>query len=210
MRRLASLITVSVAALGISGCVSWDWSEPDDFFAFYELPEQPQLADATFCHAYGCQVRSQVDLRPHWQAVRDQFANVQNAAQERYAMAQAVGAIERAVGPILGTADDPGGVLNASWSGNPAYQDCIDEAANTTMLLVLMERDGLLRHHNLHSPSIRGVFIDGRWQHYTAVVEETAVGERYAIDSWFRANGEPAYVMPFQEWYTGYGIPADA
>ena len=210
MRRLVALITVSVAALALSGCVSWDWSEPDDFFAFYELPEQPQLADATFCHAYGCQVRSQVDLRPHWQAVRDEFANVQNAAQERYAMAQAVGIIETSVGPILGTADDPGGVLNASWSGNPAYQDCIDEAANTTMLLVLMESDGLLRFHNLHSPSIRGVFIDGRWQHYPAVVEETAAGARYAIDSWFRTNGEPAYVMPFQEWYTGYGIPADA
>ena len=210
MRRLASLIAVSVAALAISGCVSWDWSEPDDFFAFYELPEQPQMDNATFCHAYGCQVRSQVDLRPHWQAVRDEFANVQNAAKERYAMAQAVGIIEASVGPILGTADDPGGVLNASWSGNPAYQDCIDEAANTTMLLVLMEQDRLLRFHNLHSPSIRGVFIDGRWQHYTAVVEETAAGERYAIDSWFRANGEPAYVMPFQDWYTGYGIPADA
>ncbi|MDW3098822.1 MAG: hypothetical protein R8J41_12045 [Alphaproteobacteria bacterium] len=210
MVRAFSGFVAGASALLLAGCVSWDWSEPDDFFAFYELPEQPQMADATFCHAYGCQMRSQVDLRPHWQAVRAEFANVKTASEERYAMAQAVGVIETAVGPILGTADDPGGVLNASWSGDPAYQDCIDEAANTTMLLVLMERDGLIRHHNLHSPSIRGAFIDGRWQHYTAVIEETATEERYAIDSWFRTNGEPAYVMPFQEWYTGYGIPADA
>jgi len=210
MRRVVSTLAAAASALLLAGCVSWDWSEPDDFFAFYELPEQPQLDDATFCHAYGCQVRTQVDLRPYWQPVRDQFATVQNAAQERYAMAQAIGLIETAVGPILGTADDPGGVLNASWSGDPAYQDCVDEAANTTMLLVLMEQDGLLRHHSLHSPSIRGAFIDGRWQHYTAVVEEDATETRYAIDSWFRSNGEPAYVMLYEEWFRGYGIPADA
>jgi len=210
MRKGLSVIAVSVAALALSGCVSWGWSEPDDFFAFYELPEQPQITSATFCHAYGCQVRSRVDITDAWPRVRAEFANVQSPAQERYAMAQAVGIVETAVGPVLGTADDPGGVLNSAWTGNPAYQDCIDEAANTTMLLVLMKQDGLFRFHDVHSPSIRGAFIDGRWQHYTAVVEETGNEDRFVIDSWFRGNGRPAVVMPFQEWYTGYGIPPEA
>ncbi|WP_422006083.1 hypothetical protein [Pyruvatibacter mobilis] len=210
MRRYLSMLPVSVAALALAGCVSWGWFEPEDFFAHYDLPQQPQLADATFCHAYSCQTRSQVDLTQVWPAVRAEFATVQTPAQERYAMAQAVGLVETAVGPVLGTADDPGGVLNSAWSGNPAYQDCIDEAANTTMLLVLMKQDGLFRFHDVDSPSIRGAFIDGRWQHYTAVVEETASEERYVVDSWFRVNGRPAVVMPFQDWYTGYGIPPEA
>ena len=70
MRRYLSMLPVSVAALALAGCVSWGWFEPEDFFAHYDLPQQPQLADATFCHAYSCQTRSQVDLTQVWPAVR--------------------------------------------------------------------------------------------------------------------------------------------
>lgn len=210
MGRIFAAITSSAASFALAGCVSWGWFEPSDFFAHYNLPQEPDIESATFCHGYGCQVTSVVDMTPIWGKVRAEFANVQNPAQERYAMAQAVAVVETYSGAILGTADDPGGVLNASWSGDPAYQDCIDEAANTTLLLVLLAKDGVIRHHTIDSPSIRGAFIDGRWQHYTAVVEETGSKERFVIDSWFRDNGRPAVVMPFQEWYTGYGIPPEA
>ncbi len=210
MRSMMSAAAALGASLLLAGCISWDWHEPNDFFAFYELPQNPQLENATFCHAYGCQVKSQVDLRPIWERVSAEFINVQDAAQERYAIAQAIGIVETQVGPVLGTSDDPGGVLNASWSGNPDYQDCIDEAANTTMLMVLMHQTGLVKYHAIDPPSIRGAFIDGRYQHFTAVATETDSGTRYAFDSWFRNNGRPAYVMLFRDWFTGYGIPADA
>lgn len=203
-------VSAAAAAFALSACVSWGWFEPADFFAVYNLPDEPRLADATFCHAYGCQVRTEVDLRPVWPQVEAAFARAETPAQERHAMAEAVALVERATGQVLGTADDPGGVLNASWSGDPAYQDCVDEAANTTTLLVLAARRGLLAHHTVAPPSIRGAFIDGRWQHYAAVVEATATGEKFVVDSWFRANGEPAVVMEFDTWYTGYGIPDEA
>ncbi len=209
MRRIA--VTLALAAPLLAGCVSWGWFEPEDFFALYELPSDPQVGRVTFCHAYACQTKTAVNLRgPTWDAVRAEFAKAQNPAQERYAMAQAVAIVETAVGPVLGTADDPGGVLNASWSGDPAYQDCVDEAANTTTLLVLLQREGVLRYHTVEPPSIRGAFIDGRWQHYTAVVKETQTENRYVVDSWFRDNGRPAVIMTFDDWYTGYGVPDEA
>lgn len=210
MRRIWNVSPMPLAGLALAGCVSWGWFAPEDFFAVYGLPAEPVAERVTFCHAYNCQRQTQVDLGPAWPRIEAHFARALSPEEERDAMAHAVAVAEQAAGPVLGTSDDPGGVLNAAWSGNPAYQDCVDEAANTTTLLVLIANAGLLKRHTVEPPSIRGAFIDGRWQHYTAVVRETATGARFAVDSWFRANGEPAVVMDFDAWYTGYGIPDEA
>lgn len=204
------IILPPLLGLVLAGCVSWGWFAPGDFFALYGLPEAPARERAVMCHGYGCQHRTPVDLGPVWGEVAALFAAPLTPAGERGAMARAVALAETAAGPVLGTADDPGGVLNAAWSGNPAYQDCVDEAANTTTLLVLIEDAGLLRHHAVKAPSIRGMFLDGRWQHYAAVVAQRADGARFVVDSWFRDNGRPAVVMDFDSWYRGYGTPAEA
>jgi hypothetical protein len=89
-------------------------------------------------------------------------------------------------------------------SGNQL--DCVDESTNSTTYLRMMERDGLLRYHRVGSRAARarsGGFIIG-WPHFTAVIEEIASGEKWAVDSWFRNNGEPPEVVPLSLWRTGW------
>jgi hypothetical protein len=78
--------------------------------------------------------------------------------------------------------------------------DCIDEATNTTSLLLLLADKGFLKHHAVREPAARGFFLDGRYPHATAVLSEAGSGERWAIDSWPRANAEPPVVQPLGEW----------
>jgi hypothetical protein len=44
--------------------------------------------------------------------------------------------------------------------------------------------------------------------HTTAVIEETASGDRYAVDSWFLDNGQPPYIARLEVWKAG-GAPDD-
>jgi hypothetical protein len=79
--------------------------------------------------------------------------------------------------------------------------DCIDEATNTTSVLLVAERRGLLRHHEVTSPVARGFFLDGRYPHATAVLRETGGGSAWAVDSWPEANGKPPLVQPLDAWF---------
>jgi hypothetical protein len=54
----------------------------------------------------------------------------------------------------------------------------------------------------------RNFFFTG-WPHSTAVIHEQISGNRYAVDSWFYDNGEPATIVPFDVWKSGY-IPEDS
>jgi hypothetical protein len=84
--------------------------------------------------------------------------------------------------------------------GKPDQMDCIDEATNTTSLLVLLAAHGYLRHHQVEEPASRGFFLDGRYPHATAVLSVNGSGEKWAIDSWPRANAEAPVVLPLAEW----------
>jgi len=191
---------VLAAPLVLAGCVNLGWSEPADFYA-YAGAKMPAGRTVTVCHAYFCQQQSSVTFtEAEIERLRLVFAPVQDAATERAAAADAVGLIERLVGERVGTAGDKG-LLYPPGSGDPGQQDCVDEAANTTSYLLLMKNEGLIRFHSVEEPALRGMFIDGRWQHYTAVLEENATGDAYAVDSWPRDNGNPAIVMPLRDWY---------
>jgi hypothetical protein len=65
---------------------------------------------------------------------------------------------------------------------------------------MLLEKRGLLKYHGVEAPSARGFFIDGRYPHATAVLTESGTGEKWAIDSWPRANAEPPVVQPLRVW----------
>ena len=40
--------------------------------------------------------------------------------------------------------------------------------------------------------------------HQTAVIIDRATGERFAVDTWFYDNGEPAEVIPMDDWFYGW------
>jgi hypothetical protein len=77
--------------------------------------------------------------------------------------------------------------------------DCLDMAANVTGLFIVLERRGLLSRHRVEGPQSRGVFFDGRWPHYTAVLS-TEDGNRWAFDPWPLPPGERPEVKPLERW----------
>jgi hypothetical protein len=59
---------------------------------------------------------------------------------------------------------------------------------------------GYLKHHEVLEPTARGFFLDGRYPHATAVLRENISGEKWAIDSWPRANAEPPVIQLLSVW----------
>ena len=161
---------------------------------------RPRLDRVYICHGYMCRIVTPVTLSlAELNAISEPLrAELVDAAAERQAISEAVQKFERIIGERVGThADLPGMQFGAN---RPDQMDCIDEATNTTSLLMLLASHGHLRHHRVLHPSGRGFFLDGRYPHATAVVAESAGGTKWAIDSWPRANGQPPLLQPLSEW----------
>ena len=73
-----------------------------------------------------------------------------------------------------GKPDGPGSP--PQMSGVYGQMDCLDETANTTSLLLVLQDQGLLTHHVVEYPESRGFFLDGRYPHFTAVIAEKRTG----------------------------------
>ena len=114
--------------------------------------------------------------------------------------AGAMHSIETVVGPIVGTENDKGGVLENEFIGNIEKQDCVDESASTTSYLKYFQDNELIFMHSVVVPQSRGALIDGRWPHFSATIRDKKNKKQFVVDSWFRDNGEPPVVMELQDW----------
>jgi hypothetical protein len=105
--------------------------------------------------------------------------------------------MEQIVGSMTPTDRDRGGndFEGDDWSGQ---MDCIDESTNTTSYLNLFEQHGLLKWHRVKERVYRAPRILD--QHWAAQIEHTATGQRYAVDSWYKDNGERPYVQMVEAW----------
>ena len=165
---------------------------------------EPTPDHYTVCFDHSCATvvtdsLTQVEWEMATQALRKPAAT---AAVERQAIARSIATFEDIVGRHTGTYRDKGGNLRGF--GQPGQLDCIDESTNTTTYLRLLEHAGLLRWHRVLEPSTRfGFFVV--IPHTTAVIEETASAERYAVDSWFLDNGMPPYIAKLAIWKAGGG-----
>lgn len=168
------------------------------------LQQELRLAgDFAVCHGGGCTVVSQSRVQEdEWlQIVQQCEYPLADAAAERQCIAHSIAKFEQIVGAKTGTDRDRGGTF-----GNSAYPgqlDCNDEAINTTTYLRLMQMRGLLRYHDIQDIRRRGFFFNG-WPHTTAVIRDRQTQQRYAVDAWFYDNGQPAVVVPFELWKTGW------
>lgn len=167
------------------------------------LKETPMPHDFSFCWGGTCAEVSRVSLaEEEWQQVRELFTPPPpDAESERAVLRQAIGLLERLVGPKTGTAGDRAGTFgNSAW---PGQLDCNDEATNTTTYLRMMLSDGLIRFHAVLDTTTRGGFlIFGR--HSSAVIVERASTRKFAVDSWFYDNGQPAVILPLEVWSGGW------
>lgn len=166
----------------------------------------PAQADdvVAVCFNYGC--RGQAEVRytdVQLDEARRDLEGAADPAGERALLAQVVGRLYRWAGEQA-----PIGADRPRNDDDGAYgrMDCIDHSTTTTRLLKMLEARGGLKHHRVLEPARRT-----RWwvtQHFSAVVEQSdgdEAGARYVIDSWFVAPGEPAVVLPLQNWLDGEG-----
>lgn len=167
------------------------------------LRQPAQLEKFDVCWGGTCAGVVQTGLtRQEWQQVRKLFDPLpEHAEAERATIRTAIGLLERILGPKTGTAQDKAGTFgNSAW---PGQLDCNDETANTTTYLRLMLADGLIHFHRILDTTTRGGFlIFGR--HSTAAIQQTATGEKFAVDSWFFDNGHPAVIIPLETWADGW------
>lgn len=203
---------ILAAPLLLAGCESMNWHTPGDYYSFMKV-EPPKEKKLSVCHGYGCKYRTAVtfssaDLTEIGKVLKPK-ASQDNAAGERKRIADAVALIERKVGKIVGSDKDLG-QLQLKMAGHRGQQDCVDEATNTTSYLILMQEHGLLKHHKVKKPSGRGFFLDGRWQHFSAVVEDQSAHTDWVIDSWPRDNGKLPVVLPLKRWMSDYDNYADS
>ena len=181
------------------------------------------------CHGYGCQATAEIRYTEGQLAgIRRMLFAAKDAEGEREALSMALGEFYRWAGEQSDVHNDKGG--NYADEGVSGRMDCIDHSTSTTRLLRLLERRGYLRWHRVIEPVERNV-IGVLFIHYSAVIEEVgrpggrlakaeaavanegeeAVGEsvgepaRFAVDSWFVDNGQPAVILPLEDWKKGAG-----
>jgi hypothetical protein len=203
MRRLLfAFLLVSIGCL--AGCSSIT-RNPQHYLSYYEL-KQPNITDFDTCASFGCRKLTRLAYsEAEWQSIRSIFEPAPlNAAEERSRLLVAVAAMETLVGEKNGTAFD--NAQNQHKGSKSPQLDCIAEAANTTVALLLLQQDELIRYHRVGHPQHRG-FAHLQYPHNSAAVIEKNNNAHYVIDSWFFANGEKPICVSLADWKAGYRPP---
>jgi len=207
-------IVLMVAGMVLSACTYERTGAPARHYSEFRVAPPTQSSHSNrveVCHAYTCKQKSPYYFRKrdiaNLAALMRRVKRKDTPHEERRAAAYAIGRIERDVGKKLGLKDQPG--MSFRSSGDSSQQDCVDEATNTTSYLLVLESNGLLKHHTVKIPIAKGNMIKGMlrgkpveyWPHWAAVLEEKKTGQRYAVDSWPFKMGENPGVQKIEDWY---------
>jgi hypothetical protein len=199
------LLPAAAILLVLAGCTHQPFENALDHYSTVEV--KPAEANVVHvCSAYGCRTKTKVKFSKaqlaEIKAEMKKTAKDDSAAQERRAVAYAVGWLERHIGERIGTKNDRAG-MDFTASGDPGQQDCLDEATNTTSYLTLLEKNGWLKHHTVAAPFAKENYLRGvsGWTHWTAVLKETEGGQKWAVDSWIQKNGVNPAIVEAEKWY---------
>lgn len=190
--RLSLAAVLAIIAPLTAGCVSTSSN-------YSSVKKETTVSKLSVCHGFDCRNRTTLPLTS---ADAGRFASIMaggkgSSKAERQAVASAVAYFETRAGQAIGVRDTAKSSL--AQSGRMGQMDCIDESTNTRTLLLYLQGRGLIRHHRVESNVSRGVFVDGRYPHSTAVLSEKA-GARWAIDSWYEPMGGKPDIMPLDQW----------
>ncbi len=203
--RTLTLVAVFAVALLLAGCTHERDGPTLGHFDDFGV-KRPDGNVVNVCSAYGCKKQTRFRFTDadiaEMKSIMKKAAKDNSAAEERRAVAYTVGWIETRVGKEIGTDKDRPGMDFAA-SGDPAQQDCVDEATNTTAYMVVLQNNGLLKHHTVGTPFAKDQLWRGvsGWTHWTAVLKENDGGKKYAVDSWIYANGENPAIVEADKWY---------
>ncbi len=193
-------LLMSILLALLTSCAST--RRPALYLSHFDL-KQPAVDDFEVCNSSGCRTVSKLSYTPNeWQSIRAVFAPAPStAAEERERIKIAIAATEQIIGTKNGTSGDA--PRNRRNLGTGTQLDCIAEATNTTVALLLLEKEGLLKFHHVGYPQHRG-FLRLRLPHNTAAIYENETDAHYTVDSWFFKNGEPPVCVPVKDWKAGY------
>lgn len=197
MVRLWSLLLCGV--LPLLGCASV--VGPETFLRDRSVG-LPTAESMTVCTGDNCVERREVALtKADHERLRAFFSGtVTGPAVERERLKRAIAWLEHRVG--VDSKRPPVEALNgrrmkeAFWN----YHSCIDDTSNTIIFLMTLEKLGILRMHDIAAPAYRGLVLDGKVPHFTAVIREKETGTKYAVDTWLYTTGEPVIVKPLSVW----------
>lgn len=171
------------------------------------LATSPVVAAPYFVHCYdfGCKTTRELHYsESQWNRIRAIFAaGVVDSYSEKQAIRRAVATMESISGELSGTHLDKAG--NYPGSDIFGQMDCIDESTNTLQYLVALEEFGLLKWHRVDQKYRRIVWFISHW---TAAISEIDSQEKFAVDSWYRDNGELPFLQPLDDWKRKRDFPA--
>jgi hypothetical protein len=194
--RLSTLLIATIAACATPSPLH---AAGGDFLEKLSLNSSPSSV-LIICHGFGCADRNQFVLTPASLAMlRGMLGAVKSAKEERRVLAKEVAWLDRKGGRTAGTV---GRIARASaeTKSGPTQMDCIDLTANITELLIVLDRNKMLKFHHVGEPVSRGLFIDGKQPHTTPVIVENASGTKWSVDSWTKAYGQSPDIMTITEW----------
>ncbi|MGD9784697.1 MAG: hypothetical protein AB7E80_01470 [Hyphomicrobiaceae bacterium] len=204
-RMLTRLAVGVVAAFAVAGCTHERNGPTLGHYDDFQV-RKPNGNSVYVCHAYGCKMQTRVRFTDadieELRKLMKKTAKDKSPAEERRAVAYAIGWMERKVGAEIGTDKDREGMDFAA-SGDPTQQDCVDEATNTTTYLLTLAHNGLIKQHEVGTPFAKDDYTRGvaGWTHWTAVLQDKTDGKKYAVDSWIYANGENPAIVEADKWY---------
>ncbi|HEY1541127.1 MAG TPA: hypothetical protein VGG01_01855 [Xanthobacteraceae bacterium] len=202
MKRVAAALAL-VGALAVLPARAGEIdSSVTSAFQGWGIPA-PSAGMLIFCHGYNCNFRTEIGIsggdRARLSALMG--SGRVSADAERRAVAQTEAWFEKRVAPQTGTAHAKARA-SVGWGigGDPAQFDCVDTTANTTSLLVLLDRLGLLRFHTVSTPISR-LLAGG--PHFTATMQDKKTGQRWTVDPWTHDNGQLPDVWKVERWTAG-------
>ena len=211
-------LPVIFIAAGLSACLSAcvygggdDWRV--HYVSFGATP--PQGNTVTICHAYSCKMQTPYTFTAKdiaaIKAVMAKNRRGDTPHEERRAIAYAIAYIDVKVGNKLNIHDRAG--MQFGSTGDPTQLDCADVATNTTSYLLVMQSNGMFKHHTVEATMSKDNYAKGvthlnpvaYWTHWSAIVKEKESGQKYAVDRWPFDQGENPAIVKVEDWY----IPDD-
>jgi hypothetical protein len=201
MKFAPLFISVFVAATTMTAHVPATAAQPAQSWFLEQGYVPPADTRIIACHGYGCARRNMLSVDPSLLNRAGQILKAGRGSPEteRKAIREIVRSYTAYLSRTLGGKPDRPG-SPPQMSGKHGQMDCIDETANTTSLLLVLQDRALLAHHRVERPQSRGLFIDGRYPHVTAVIAEKRTGREFAVDPWRVAPGQQPDILPLSEW----------
>lgn len=177
------------------------------WLAVFLLISGAALADerAAVCYGYGCLVQEEISYgEDRLSEIGRRLNAAVNPENERKILGEVIGQLYAWAGEQSDVKNDRGG--NYADGTTPGKMDCIDHSTSTTRLLQMLEKRHYLRWHQVVAVDVR-YFAFVFPAHYSAVIEEKSAepARRFVVDSWFVDNGQPAVILPLEEWKKGAG-----